>query len=202
MVHLVCNGEHIYGNVYQLTVQKYCITNLPSVKRGKWYYEVQHEDGSDFQFLAAFNLIDSYFGVYPGRSSPSFYTWSNYVDSVAFLVDDQKIKITDLGLTSVDRSKRIGIGIDLETHIFYFRSGNNVRIIRFWTNISGYYSPYLFESNGENYYTDKIHAYFDKREFEYEIPFGYLPWGSQISTPKQTTKWLPRSAFFIFTLVK
>ena len=177
MVHLLCEGTHYPSNIVKLKVGLYCYPNTVGINKGRWYYELEYVEGNDFQFLATFYLSSSYLGAYPNYYfGPYFYAWSNS-QSTTFLRDTKKINVADMNITDIDLHERIGIGIDIDTRMMYFRSGNNVRIAQFWTSFRGNYIPYIFESNSKEDNEDTVHVYFDKNEFKYEMPYGFLPWG-------------------------
>ena len=135
---MICYDGNHYDNIITLVVGKsFCITNINSPNKGKWYYEIEQISGPSNNFLAAWIIGNSsYLGVYtnvPGLSYPLFYSYTPDNGLISFLDDVEYKNTVEMDINNLNIKDRIGIGIDIDSRILYFRSNNNVRIIRFYT---------------------------------------------------------------------
>ena len=189
MVYLKCENGNYYDNIVTLK-PGLCKTNIKPAKKGKWYYEIQQIKGPSNNFLGAWYYKNSsYIGVYPcvpERSYPLFYLYTPYNDFLYYLQDTEHKSEIEMDINNLNIQDRIGVGIDIDSRINYFRSNNHIRINRFNIEISNpEFQPYIFEStlsNNNNNNEDTVHVYFELSDFHYDLPFGYKPWGSKVET--------------------
>lgn len=201
MTYLVCSGNAIKNNSYTVSYgpqsgRKACYTNRSYKTKGKWYYEVTHASGTGKGFLAVWASNNNYnFGVYSYRtSSGSFrtYYWS----------EDKSVNISsvDLETSGFALGDTFGIGFDMNHKIMYFRYKDSIKMINVETTRSNF-RPYIFEETATSYKEDTIKVTFDPKQFKYSLPEGYLPWGFQFNTARQTNMIQLNIMLLIFILV-
>lgn len=148
--------------------------------RGRWYYEFTHFSGSN-RHLAGFCL------------GQCIYVYANSLtnDLCIHMPENSDVSVKE-GLSNYQRlylsnfvvAHTVGLSFDTYSRIFSLYYKDQVKRFTFQSNKSGDKAqPSFFEANTANC-KDKISVNFGEKQFQYEIPFGYLPWKS--SFPRVT----------------
>ena len=116
-----------------------------------------------------------------GHGKENTFAVSNYE---AFTLDDnvQIFDYSQVGLTESTKGQTIGAAFDTYTRVFsviYKNERKNFYIRSATTHDA--VEPYIIESSTgtDLYYQDNITVHFGPN-FKYQIPYGYLPWSSNI----------------------
>ena len=188
MTFLVCNHEPIPNNEYKFigsnkTISS-CYTNKRNAKKGKWYFEISNKKDESNKFLVAWEIKDiGYFGYYPRwmNNEQYFYCYSHH--SLIKFINEKNEYFNYFPLKFDDETAddTAGIGFDFESRNIYLRIKENVRILRMFFNTTKTIEiqPFIFEIAAENI-EDTISANFGQKSFEYDVPFGFQPWGSPL----------------------
>ena len=180
-----------------------CYTNKRNAKKGKWYFEISNEKGESNKFFVAWKLEDiGYFGYYPrwGSNGQYFYCYSKN-NTIKFINEkNEYLNYFPLKFNDTTADDTAGIGFDFETRNIYLRIKENVRIIRMFFNTTKTIEiqPYLFEVTDDNI-EDTISANFGQKGFEYDVPFGFQPWGSSLKVA--TCKGKRKTFSFVYSFV-
>lgn len=168
----ICNG-------YVCTLQRGQVAySNKYVKRGRWYFEVTHIEG-DFMFSAGFSL---------GKSADviDFFPYKRYVgesgDSTVYYEINtfKSSEISSYGRLNAStfyEKQTYGIGIDIDTNLFFIQSYQEIRRYQFSIikrNIIKWHVR-LRESMPNVFVNDSISYNFGQEPFSLKVPYGFQP---------------------------
>ena len=188
-----------FGSVYQTTKN-------PS--SGRWYFEFTHEGGSYFHIPC---------WCYPNYKQGHYLCFYQQGNSNSFKIhfggnshvysnDTQTAleKYHSLSFSKIVSGYTVGLAFDTNADLFSIYYGGyvnhfNVKFTSFLKDKK--ITPYFIENtNGDNYYSDIISVAFEEKDFKYNVPIGYLPWGKQCL--KKTPISIPTFIHFrFFTII-
>ena len=183
MTFLKFDDEIITSNKVKFGPGNRCNTNKPFVSKGKWYFEVSNEINEENDFLAVWRIKDAgYFGYHSIKYeySPLIYSYSQG-NKINFMNDTSQYDHIYLNFDDVSCDDTVGIGLDIDTRTFYFRIKNHISIFKMNISITGKlsFNPEFFKPSDAND-DDTISVNFEPDNFVYDVPFGFLPWGTPI----------------------
>ena len=183
MTFLNCDGNIVTSNRLKINETVRCITNKPYASKGKWYFEVSNDFGEDNHILAVWRIKNNgYFGYYStsNENVPLIYSYSQGIE-IKFINDTSQNNYVYLNFDDVSCDDTVGIGFDIDTRTFYFRIKNHISIFKMNISISGKlsFSPQFFDGSNKGY-EDTISVNFGQNNFVYDVPFGFLPWGTSL----------------------
>ena len=178
-IYLIDSQGNTYSS-YKITLESQNnIRSSKKVSQGRWYYEVKHIDGYGFISVSFMlnNDEETFFGFYQyGDNKNNIIYFQNV--AVYSTQNNKNIKpYTEIGISESTEGSTIGVSFDTYTKIFSVFIGNEQRHFNISASKINVVEPLLREltSGGTEKYSDNIIVNFGPN-FEYDIPYGYLPW--------------------------
>ena len=196
MIYLIQNGVIHYDYLVDLQNPQAGYSTTKNKYAGKWYYEFEHINGTNFH-LAGWRF----------PSGESFHFYPQGETSVFKIYYTDKINVSDyerydiIPFQNAKEKHTIGLAYDVRERNFTMIYKDQV--LNFVINSSyendNKVEPCFFEGRDERYFHDFIKVNFGYSPFKYKIPEGYLPWCVIFS--KNTVSKRPNNhIFFIIAL--
>ncbi|KAI5537725.1 hypothetical protein TVAGG3_0444920 [Trichomonas vaginalis G3] len=177
------------------------------VSHGRWYFEVHH-NGGNFMFTAGFSIPGNFEGIsyfpykyYNNGSGDGVIYYPKYINSSEIAKDGS------MNTTSFIENQTYGIGIDIDSNLFFVQSAKEIRRYQFnvLTKPPYKWNAYVSEAIPKTYpYKDSITLNFGLSPFELPIPYGFQPYSSNFIDYCKTLKScmnLPVSHTFLYVII-
>ena len=197
------NGTIFYDNIVTLVSSETYITTTKPSSSGRWYYEVTHIEGDYGGGYGFYINNDNSHGFYIGQTQRSFFYIYKY-DGVKVFSSSLENPVSNydrIPLPNMSVGYTIGLGFDCFSRIFSVIYNNTV--IRYTISSQSsslVVTPSFLESTGI-VRKDKISVNLGQKEFEYPIPFGYLPWKSAFYQCTSVTRTSLLLGPFFFSII-
>ena len=164
MVKLIDNTSKIIDTLTNIELPYgSSFTTTKTVKKGAWYFEYTHHSGNNL-LVAGFKSKTEVVSVTLNQSKFSFYS----------ALDDY----VDFNFKPPETEYVAGVGLDLKSFTFFFRQGNEMRVVnasQFIDNKKVDWTVVVRQRGILNSY-DIIDVNFGATPFYYSIPFNLNPW--------------------------